>query len=174
MTTIERNLLIEQYLPLAKKLAKNKKKTLPKYVSLDDVMSAAFYGLVDAAEKYDSSKCSFGFYAKLRISGEICDYLREICRDSSRYGTSLDFREEDGFSLAETIQVAVTDDGKEFLEDISKNLFGIEKTVFSLYYGDNLTLKEIGTSIGVSEGRVSQILTKGKETVKEYIISLAA
>lgn len=174
MTINERNELIEKYLPLAKKLAKARKMTIPNYVSLDDLISVAYYGLVDAATKYDPSKCSFGFYAKLRISGEICDYLREICRDSSRYGTSLDVRGEEGFSLGDTIETCVEDDSEEFLEDVSKNLFGVDKTVFSLYYGKNLTLKEIGCEIGVSESRVSQILTKSKEIIKEYIVSLAA
>lgn len=174
MNTTERNDLIERYLPLANKLASQKKKNLPKYVSLDDIKSAAYYGLVDAANKYDPSKCSFGFYAKLRIMGEINDYLREICRDCSRYGTSLDFCNEDGISLSETIETANVDDGKEFLEDISKNLIGVDKTVFSLYYGENMSLKEIGASIGVSESRTSQILKKSKEIVREYIVSFAA
>lgn len=175
MTTNERNDLIERYLPLANKLASLKKKNLPKYVSLDDVKSAAYYGLVDAATKFNPEKCCFfGSYAKLRIMGEINDYLREICRDCSRYGTSLDFCDEDGISLLETIEVENVDDGKEFLEDISKNLIGVDKTVFSLYYGENMSLKEIGSVIGVSESRTSQILKKSKEIVKEYIVSLAA
>ena len=35
-----------------------------------------------------------------------------------------------------------------------------EQIVLSLYYNDEMNLKEIGTIIGVSESRVSQILTK--------------
>jgi RNA polymerase sigma factor for flagellar operon FliA len=170
----ERNKLIEKYLPLAKKLAKDRKKTIPNYISLDDLVSVAYYGLVDAASKYNSSKCSFGFYAKLRISGELCDYLREICRDSSRYGTSLNACTEDGYSLGETIESSTEKCSKEFFEDVVKNLFGVDKIVFSLYYEKNMTLKEIGCEIGVSEGRVSQILTKGKEIIKDYIVALAA
>ena len=35
-----------------------------------------------------------------------------------------------------------------------------EQIVLSLYYNDEMNLKEIGAIIGVSESRVSQILTK--------------
>ena len=35
-----------------------------------------------------------------------------------------------------------------------------EQIVLSLYYNDEMNLKEIGTIIGVSESRVSQILTR--------------
>lgn len=174
MTTIERNALIERYLPLAKKLAVEKKKIIPNHIYMDDLISVAYYGLVDAAVKYDASKCSFGFYAKLRIMGEISDYLRELCKESSRYGTSIDYCYNDGTTLADTILANDIDDSEEFLEDVSKNLIGVDKTVFSLYYGENLSLKEIGKVIGVSESRVSQILTKSKEIVKEYMVSLAA
>lgn len=174
MTTVERNALIERYLPLAKKLAVEKKKSIPNHISMDDLISVAYYGLVDAAVKHDASKCSFGFYAKLRIMGEITDYLRESCRNDSRYGTSIDYCYNDGTTIADTVLLDDTDNSEEFLEDVSKNLIGVDKTVFSLYYGENLSLKEIGKVIGVSESRVSQILTKSKEIVKEYMVSLAA
>mgnify|MGYP002621779195 FL=1 len=35
-----------------------------------------------------------------------------------------------------------------------------DQVVLSLYYNDEMNLKEIGAIIGVSESRVSQILTK--------------
>jgi len=35
-----------------------------------------------------------------------------------------------------------------------------EKMILSLYYRDELTLKEIGAIMGVGESRISQILTK--------------
>jgi RNA polymerase sigma factor for flagellar operon FliA len=35
-----------------------------------------------------------------------------------------------------------------------------EKTVIALYYYEGLTLKEIGTVLGVTESRVSQLHTK--------------
>lgn len=47
----------------------------------------------------------------------------------------------------------------EALTDAIEGLSDREKLVLSLYYSDGLNLKEIGAVIGVSESRVSQILS---------------
>ena len=44
-----------------------------------------------------------------------------------------------------------------------------ERTICSLYYYDELTMKEIGRVFGVSESRVSQIHTKIMSQVKDYL-----
>ena len=48
----------------------------------------------------------------------------------------------------------------EWLADKISELPEREQIVLSLYYNDEMNLKEIGAIIGVSESRVSQILTK--------------
>ena len=45
-----------------------------------------------------------------------------------------------------------------------------EQIVLSLYYNDEMNLKEIGAIIGVSESRVSQILTKVVGKLRERIV----
>ncbi|NNN20216.1 MAG: FliA/WhiG family RNA polymerase sigma factor [Acidimicrobiaceae bacterium] len=47
-----------------------------------------------------------------------------------------------------------------------------EKTVLMLYYYENLTLAEIGTILGVTEGRVSQIHTKAVFQLKAKLSKL--
>ena len=50
----------------------------------------------------------------------------------------------------------------EFMEAVVEAIDGLperEKMVMSLYYVDELNLKEIGEVLGVSESRVSQILS---------------
>ncbi|MDL2273056.1 FliA/WhiG family RNA polymerase sigma factor [Oscillospiraceae bacterium OttesenSCG-928-G22] len=49
---------------------------------------------------------------------------------------------------------------KEILAEEIKHLTEKEQLVISLYYFDELTLKEIGLTLGVSESRVSQIHSK--------------
>jgi RNA polymerase sigma factor for flagellar operon FliA len=44
-----------------------------------------------------------------------------------------------------------------------------EQLVLSLYYNDEMNLKEIGAIIGVSESRVSQILTKVVTTLRSRV-----
>jgi len=171
MTTIERNRLIENYMPLANKLAVEKKKSLPSWVSLDDLKSAAYFGLVDAANKFDPERLiSFGTYAKWRIAGEMLDFIRESCRDTERCSISLDSTDENGVSLASKIPQGVpVTDFDEFFEDLTKNLADLDRNILSMYYVDDLSLKEIGGKIGVSESRVSQLLKRSREHVKMTI-----
>lgn len=49
-----------------------------------------------------------------------------------------------------------------------------EKLVISLYYVEELTMKEIGSVIGVNESRVSQIHSKAITRLRSALVSLAA
>jgi RNA polymerase sigma factor for flagellar operon FliA len=78
MTIKERNELITNYIPLANKLAFQKNKFVSKNITFEELKSAAYMGLVDAAIRFDNKRnCSFFSYAKIRISGEICDFIRK-------------------------------------------------------------------------------------------------
>lgn len=169
MTVIERNQLVENYLPLANKLANQKKKVLPRRIDLDDLKSAAYYGLMDAARKFDATKnIAFGAYAKFRIMGEIQDFIRRSYRDFERCKISLDQPDENGNVLADSI-AQKTVKSTDFFEDTVKQLSDLDKNVVTLYYVDDLSLKEIGLKIGVSESRVSQLLKRSKETVRTVL-----
>lgn len=71
--------------------------------------------------------------------------------------------------LAEVIEDPNADDALEEIEtnqlsnllvDVISDLAEQEKLVLSLYYYEEMTLKEIGQTLGISESRVSQIHTK--------------
>jgi RNA polymerase sigma factor for flagellar operon FliA len=49
---------------------------------------------------------------------------------------------------------------KDFLEFCKKNLSTKERYILMMYYFDDLTLKEIGTILGLSESRVCQLHAK--------------
>ena len=44
-----------------------------------------------------------------------------------------------------------------------------EKLILSLYYNDELTLKEIGEIVGVGESRISQILAKTAKSLRQTL-----
>ncbi len=77
MTLKKRNQMIVDHMSLARAIACNKHKQI-KYISIDEMTSAAYFGLVDAACKYKPTKGEFEGYAKFRIVGEIQDYLRGL------------------------------------------------------------------------------------------------
>jgi RNA polymerase sigma factor for flagellar operon FliA len=71
--------------------------------------------------------------------------------------------------LAEVIEDPNADDALEIIEghqmsdlllEIISDLSEQEKLVLALYYYEEMTLKEIGQTLGISESRVSQIHTK--------------
>lgn len=71
------NQLILDNMIFAESVAKSQiKKTFS--VQFDELKSAAYMGLVDAAHKYDG-RIPFQAYAYIRIIGEINDYLRSLC-----------------------------------------------------------------------------------------------
>jgi len=149
MTT---NQLIEQHIPLANKIAGYKKRNLPRSVQLDELRSAAYFGLVDAAQKYQPERCdSFKGYAKIRIQGAIVDYLRELgwgSRHALRGHTSLDY------------------EPPAPPEQVSPELFGLvmpglppaRQAVIRGYFMEEKTQEEVGAEMGLSKARVCQIL----------------
>jgi RNA polymerase sigma factor for flagellar operon FliA len=64
---------------------------------------------------------------------------------------------KDGVSPSSNIE---TEEMKDTLANAILNLPEKERTVVALYYYEDMTLKEIGRTLGVSESRVSQIHTK--------------
>lgn len=169
MTITERNQLIENYLPLALKLASEKKKSMPRKVDFEDLKSAAYFGLVDAAQKYNPSKSSFGTYARFRIAGEIQDFIRESYRDSLRFGVSLDQPDENGNCMAENIAAESNDADAEFFEDVAKKLNDLDKSILKMYYIDEMSMKEIGCEVGVSESRISQVLKRTRDRIRNTV-----
>jgi RNA polymerase sigma factor for flagellar operon FliA len=69
--------LIEKYLPYAEALARSLRTQLPGNVEMEEILSLARMGLVDAAQRYDESRrVSFKTYAYYRIRGTIFDGVR--------------------------------------------------------------------------------------------------
>jgi len=62
-----------------------------------------------------------------------------------------------GASIEDPLSCAQREDFHRVLTDAIEHLPPREKLVLSLYYDDELNLKEIGAVLGVSESRVSQI-----------------
>lgn len=149
--------LVLDYLPLANKLARQENERSPDHVTLDEIRSAAYMGLVDAANKFDPEReIPFGPYARMRIVGEIRDHIRFLKKISG--------------SAMETDHPAPTlrdqSETEDFFVFVSDVLGPSDGKMMHMYYVEDKTLGEIGLSRGVSESRISQIMKKNHRRLK--------
>lgn len=165
MTITERDRLILNYLPLARKMASQTQKKLSFSVDVDELYSAAYFALVEAASKCKTpkQKLSFGAYAKLRIHGQIVDYLRSQFRYSSRNSEEI---------TEATPSKHYQDD--LFVEEVANSLKNdLDRSVFLLYYKEGFLLKEIASQFNLCESSISKILKNTREAIKHLVVQAA-
>lgn len=231
-----RDKFIRQYMPLVKYVAGKVAVGMPNSVEYDDLVGFGQFGLLDAINKYDTSKnVKFKTYAVTRIRGAIFDELRKIdwvprsVRQKSReiedavvtlesrlgrtatdseIASSLNMSESEyhrtvmkvsGTSILSLNDVWYTGDDNDNMsignniesptslnpdviaerEEIRKviakaisELPEKEKMVIVLYYHEDLTFKEIGEVLEVSESRISQLHAKANERLKSKLTNL--
>lgn len=163
----QRNLFIERYMPLAKKLARNKHRSIP-YINIDEFVSAAYTGLVDAASRYEECKGKPAKYLRTRINGEMQDYLRSLGFGSkgsvSRGCTKFDSLDasvgSDGESSISFLEARPSADLSVVFNEAVESLDEDGRQIFKMRFLDEMPLEEIGRELGVSESRVSQRISQ--------------
>ena len=237
LTREKREELILKYSPLIKYIAGRLAMRLPPNISQDDLISSGVIGLMDAIEKFDSSKkIRFKTYAEFRIRGAILDELRaldwvprsirkkttelektyqylekvlnrppkdkEVAKalgiSIEKFHKLLDKTKNVTFLDIETIRRRMPDNNEKDLFDLIGNDNEInpftllnkteikeilakaitalpekEKIVVSLYYYEDLTMREIGEIMGYTESRISQMHTKAMLRLRVRLASVA-
>ncbi|MGE4234010.1 MAG: sigma-70 family RNA polymerase sigma factor [Bacteriovoracia bacterium] len=215
--------IIIEYSPLIRYIAQKIAARLPANIDIDDLISAGVIGLMDAIEKYDSSRDNkFKTYAEFRIRGAILDELRaqdwvprsvrekakmlekayaKIEQELGRQATDeevcayLKISHEEYHELLNEVRsiallsyedlhtyakgdkrndVGIAGSGKmqtpfselsvarlkQMISRAIEDLPEKQRLVLSLYYYEDLNLKEIGKVLDVTESRVSQLHTQ--------------
>jgi RNA polymerase sigma factor (sigma-70 family) len=165
MTTFtieERNALVLENMYLAEKIAKSRKKKLSN-VSYDELKSAAYLGLVEAANHYDPQENDcFAAYAVWRVIGAVRDYLREL----SWGPRSKPVKMAEVFVYEEHLFKKESVDNAGFFESVIRQLPTVNKTILRLYYQEGMKIKEIASDMSVHQSRVSQILSDSRSKLK--------
>lgn len=77
LPALEPKKLVAEDFVLARRIASSYIRSAPAWVAADDIISAAYHGLVDAANRYDPARqATFATFASRRIHGEIKDAAR--------------------------------------------------------------------------------------------------
>ena len=231
-----REAVIKEYAPMVKYVANRIAMRLPPHVEVDDLISVGVLGLIDAIDKYDSTRgAKFKTYAEFRVRGAILDELRSmdwVPRSVRQKASSMDgvvkklqnklgrrpeedeIAEEMGISLDELFTtlnetksmpiLSLEDLGiakesgeqqslldclagkndadpqthlrlvelKEIIASAIDTLPEKERLMISLYYYEELTMKEIGGVLGITESRVSQIHSKAVFRLRNKLKSI--
>ena len=216
----QKDKLILEYAPLIKFIAQKIAVRLPSNIELDDLISSGVIGLMDAIDKYDSTRDNkFKTYAEFRIRGAILDELRaqdwvprsvrdkaklldrtmiELEASLGRSPQDEEIAEKLNMSMDEfydlinqvrPVSVLSIDEAATFSSVDKKSILNLleatkmnnpftqlnmksikdivtkaieelperQRLVLSLYYYEDLNLKEIGKVLRVTESRVSQL-----------------
>lgn len=146
----------------------------------EDAEGFGMIGLCHAAKKFDPSrKVRFGTFAALRIRGAIRDGLREIDhltrnhRAAIKRGEAADVRlgslafvvgrNDDGAATTLGDLVGRNDPAPRdpgFWRAATKGLVPLERDALLFYFRDGLTMGSVGARLGLSESRISQVLSE--------------
>lgn len=109
MTGAERDTLILSLEPLVKILAKKRAATLPQFMRIEDLVSAAWLGAIDAVDRFNPQRhVELKAYAGWRIHGALNDYLRSVDHLSRDHRASIKRGERDAplvFSIDQRIDL---------------------------------------------------------------------
>ena len=231
MDRAQKEELAKEYMPLVRRIAHGLSRKAPPTVTVDDLVSAGLYGLVDAASRFDPERSEqFQSYAEARVRGAMIDELRSagpLSRDlrakSHKLTRSIQVleqqlgRQPEQNEIAAEMGLQISDYHKlllqlrhatvlspEIVEDavdrpkgypertpgnpqddyIYQELLGRlagaisqlsdrEQRVLSLYYKEEVSLKDIGEQFDVSESRACQIRSEAVHRLRAILLEEA-
>lgn len=193
--------LIAAYSPLVRQIAGGFQRKLPRNVLRDDLVAAGMSGLWDAVRRQLAEPCDrFEFYVRVRIRGAILDELRAqdwlprraraAAADAAEAGNMAravapavvrfdDVSEwEQGRCLAtdEEFNSEAALDGKQTRASLARavdQLPSRERHIVSAHYFRGVKFKDLGTELGVSEPRISQLHSRAMQRLKDILAPAA-
>jgi RNA polymerase sigma factor (sigma-70 family) len=165
--TEEQQELAGQYLPLAKKLARQFSRAYG--LDREEVRSVAFKALVESAGSYNPALSKVGTYFYRKITHRLCDWIREerrhgrVAQLSAIDDYEAAFASPDGSRAHELVEIR--DSAATLLSRASRR----EQLVLRMSYLEDKTSRQIGESVGVVHSRIQAI----KQEALMYLRTLA-
>lgn len=193
--------LLQQYSPLVRQIVGGFQRKLPRNVLRDDLIAAGMSGLWDAirrqAGQYDES---FEWYVRVRIRGAILDELRAQDWLPRRARAAAAESQVPGTTSLAPPSVVRLDDVSEWEQGralsstessssesaVHHKLVGEalaravdllperERHIVSMHYFKGVKFKDLGTQLGVSEPRISQLHSRAMKRLRLLIAAQQA
>ena len=140
----------------------------------EDLLQEAWVGLSIAKQRFDSEHVShscFMTFARYHIDGAMWDYLHrweQIKRADKKNGlafSTVQYDPESDDRRCERPTVIETIDNRQRAKRVLEQLTPTQRHVFELRYLNDYTPRETAVSLGISKGRVSQIIAEGLKNI---------
>jgi RNA polymerase sigma factor for flagellar operon FliA len=193
--------MLQQYAPLVRQIVGGFQRKLPRNVLRDDLLAAGMSGLWDAIRR-QSGQCdeSFEWYVRVRIRGAILDELRaQDWLPRRARAAAAEAQESGNTSIAPPSVVRLEDvseweqgralgsgDGSSSESAVHQKFVGEalaravdllperERHIVSMHYFKGIKFKDLGTQLGVSEPRISQLHSRAMKRLRSLISRQAA
>lgn len=162
------NETISEFRPVVRGIVHRIASRLPAHVDVDDLYSVGYLGLLEASERFDSSKgVAFKTFASHRINGAILDHLREL--DWVPRSTR-----SKGKALAAAQASAAQKNGRRAEDDEVAAELGIELPEYFDLVSDTeqRSLSSLDSTFGNEEASFAEVVADDVQTSEERLSDL--
>jgi RNA polymerase sigma factor FliA len=184
---------LARYMPIVQQTVAALMRRLPSNVQRDDLIAAGTWGLMDSLRRAPTTEgTAFESYVRIRIRGAMVDELRAQDWLPRRVRTAVNRRQPgeaaplaavvgledvtmgDPMALADTqhrspIEEVLASSERKLLAAAVEKLPPRERTVVQLHYFSGVRFKLIGTMLGVSEPRISQLHSRALQRLRDML-----
>jgi RNA polymerase sigma factor FliA len=193
--------LIEMYTPLVRQIVGGFQRKLPRNVLRDDLLAAGMSGLWDAVRRQvEQPSDRFDYYVRVRIRGAILDELRAqdwLPRRARAAAAEAEASGNHARAVAPAVvrfdDVSEWEQGRCLATDESSNSEAAvcakfireslaravdqlpmrERHIVAAHYFRGVKFKDLGTELGVSEPRISQLHSRAMQRLRDLMEAAA-
>jgi RNA polymerase sigma factor (sigma-70 family) len=147
---------VEHCLPIVLPLARQLLPRLPRSVEIDDLVQFGCLGLLEADRRFDGPSEGFEKFARAGIRAAMLAAVPDRRRTPRLTRKVRRLADRDGDPLRLALRVSAERSIGRAFEALPER----QKTMLRMHFDSGVKLKTIGTLFGVSESRVSQILSQ--------------
>ena len=171
MTTDERDALVTDNLRLARFIA-NRFMAISEIVPRDDIESAALFGLIQAALRFDpESGNKFSAFAWSTIRGVILTEIRRLTHGGRALHIMTEIDADKSGSLADSSETAARleaqIDARRQTASLIARLSRRSKLIIHMRFVEEKPIGEIANRFNICEGRVSRIISEALDTMRK-------